>query len=288
MSVFDENPANDFRFLLKLPDSRLLLSCHGTNSVLVLDAHGQRISVLKDWFSKPEGLALVGNNVYIVDRYKHCVHVFNATTLMHVTSFGGPGQAPGQFNQPVGIAASASGALWVADNENHRVQLVSVAGEHIKTLGGRLSDDPGSFFCPCGVVTYNHPQHGELVLVSEWGGHRVQVFKGDKVFAIFPGIQNAHSLCVDKAGRVCVSEYATACIKRFLLDGESIQLERSAVSLNVEEDGMLIVERHKLGIGLFEQGLGFTSRKRLRTEIPEPAASSTGGNGCGVCEENHL
>ena len=247
MSVFDECPSNDFRFLLKLPDSRLLLSCHSTNSVLVLDADGKQISTISDWFSKPEGLALWENHIYIVDRYKHCVHVFNASTLEHVTAFGGPGQDPGQFNQPVGIAVGENGLLWVADNENHRVQALTPSGQHVKTLGvvGQLSDAPGFFFCPCGIATYQHPQHGELVLVSEWGGHRVQVFKGEKVFAIYSGIQNAHSLCVH-GGEVYVSEYGSASVRKFLLDGECVQLEQNAVSLSADGESLLIVERHKL------------------------------------------
>lgn len=247
MSVFDECPSNDFGFLLKLPDSRLLLSCHSTNSVLVLDADGKQISTIGDWFSKPEGLALFENHVFIVDRYKHCVHVFNASTLEHITAFGGPGQDPGQFNQPVGIAVGEGGLLWVADKENHRVQALTLEGQHVKTLGaaGRLSDAPGFFFCPCGIATYQHPQHGELVLVSEWGGHRVQVFKGGKVFAIYPGIQNAHSLCVH-GEEVYVSEYGSASIKKFLLDGERMQLEQSAVSLEADDSSILVVERHKL------------------------------------------
>ena len=262
MSVFNECPDNNFRFLLKLPGSRLLLSCHRTNSVLVLDADGVQISSISDWFSKPEGLALWENHVYIVDRYKHCVHVFNASTLEHITAFGGPGQDPGQFNQPVGIVVGEGGLLWVADNENHRVQALTPDGQHVRTLGvtGRLSDAPGSFFCPCGIATYQHPQHGELVLVSEWGGHRVQVFKGEKVFAIYPGIQNAHSLYVE-SGVLYVSEYGSAGLKRFYLDGERIQLEHSAVSVSASDDGMWIVEQHRL----IEIGRGFTGRrKRVR------------------------
>lgn len=259
MSVFEERPSNDFRFLLKLPDKRLLLSCHSTNSVLVLDSNGKQVSAISGWFSKPEGLALVDDHVFVVDRYNHCIHVFNANTLDHITAFGGPGQEPGMFNQPVGIAVGEGGVLWVADNENHRVQALTRTGQHIKTLGftGMISNDPGSFFCPCGVATYTHPQHGELVLVSEWGGHRVQVFRGDKVFAIYPGIQNAHSLYVEK-GVIHVSEYGSAGLRKYYLDGERIQLEHSAVSLSASDGGMLVVERHRL----IRTKREFTARKR--------------------------
>lgn len=95
--------------------------------------------------------------------------------------------------------------------------------------------------------------------MSEWGGHRVQVFKGDKVFAIYPGIQNAHSLCV-ASGVVYVSEYGSANLKLFYLDGARIQLQHSAVSLSNLDDEMLVVEQHKL----IEMGRGLTGRKRPR------------------------
>ncbi|MBI4327195.1 MAG: hypothetical protein HY674_18315, partial [Chloroflexi bacterium] len=35
---------------------------------------------------------------------------------------GGPGGAPGQFNNPWAIALDSAGNLYVADSGNHRVQ----------------------------------------------------------------------------------------------------------------------------------------------------------------------
>ena len=35
---------------------------------------------------------------------------------------GGPGLAPGQFNDPWGLALDSAGNLYVADSQNHRVQ----------------------------------------------------------------------------------------------------------------------------------------------------------------------
>ena len=94
-----------------------------------------------------------------------------------------------------------------------------------------------------GIALYDHPIHGELVIVSEWGGGRVQVFRTTgEVFAIFGGVQHAHHAVVDGEGTIYVSEYATRRIKRFSLDGDSWGvLDESAVSLVAETEVGLAV-----------------------------------------------
>jgi hypothetical protein len=57
---------------------------------------------------------------------------------------GGPGLAPGQFNNPWSIALDAAGNLYVADAGNHRVQkLYAVRGSSFvlsqSTAGARSS-----------------------------------------------------------------------------------------------------------------------------------------------------
>ena len=115
--------------------------------------------------------------------------------------------------------------------------------------GGRREIIPGDqtciiMFCPCGIALYNHASHGELVVVSEWGGGRVQVFKAGQVFSIYAGVQHAHHVVVDAHGSVYVTEYATRKIKRFSLDGELVgggEWATSAVSLVAGDAGIDIV-----------------------------------------------
>jgi sugar lactone lactonase YvrE len=49
-----------------------------------------------------------------------------------ITSWGGKGKEPGQFEVAHGIAIDAQGLLWVADRENQRIQVFDANGKYIK------------------------------------------------------------------------------------------------------------------------------------------------------------
>ncbi len=207
-------------FHAKLPDGRTLVSCHTLNAVLILNEKGFAVGRVGVNFSRPEGIAVNSKgDVLIADRYHHSIHVLDKA-LQHKRSIVTDHQLPGRLDQPTGIAISASDdRIWVADSENHRVLVLASNGEYLATLGSGRGMAPGQLYYPSSVALYNHPLHGELVIVSEWA--RVQVFRsaGD-VFAIFGGVQQAHYATVDAQGAVYVTEQATHRIKRFSIDGD--------------------------------------------------------------------
>ena len=244
-NIFEENALANWRFSAALPDGRRLVSCHGRNAVFVADAQGAVVGQLDADFASPEGIAVAGDKLYVVDRYHNCIHEFKSDhSFAHLRTIGSRGDGPGQFNQPVGIAVSAvDGRIWVADNENHRIQALSAAddGSPPRVIGS-YGTGPGQFFCPCGIALYAHPTHGELVVVSEWGGGRVQVLRAadGSVFSVFGGVVHAHSVAVDGAGTVYVTNYAERRLQRFSLDGEWLAFDRSVVSLDAR--GVLVFQ----------------------------------------------
>ena len=242
LNVFNSNLGVDFRFFVRLHDGRGLLSCHSLNVVLVVDCVGDVVGRLSDGISRPEGIAVNGKGlIHVVDRHKNCIHVFNDDLSYRRSIFL---DAPGSLNQPVGIAISGvDDKIYVADNENHRVLVLSAEGDHVHTFGGGgHGTAPGQFFCPCGVALFDHPIHGELVIVSEWGGGRVQVFHvTGALFALYGGVSHAHDVVVDSDGMVYVSEYSNRKIKRFSLDGAILgggEWGGSVVSLVAENNGL--------------------------------------------------
>ena len=123
--------------------------------------------------------------VFISDGYGNSrVHKY-APDGRHVISWGEPGTDPGQFNLPHNIATDADGLVYVADRENHRVQIFD--GE------GRYQGQWNNLHRPCGL--YADRQNGDHVYVGELGpdlpvniatpnlGPRVTVFdkKGARV-----------------------------------------------------------------------------------------------------------
>jgi DNA-binding beta-propeller fold protein YncE len=61
--------------------------------------------------------------IYVSDGYGNArVHKYTPDGK-HIMSWGKPGAGPGEFNLPHNIACDADGWVYVADRENHRVQV---------------------------------------------------------------------------------------------------------------------------------------------------------------------
>lgn len=97
-------------------------------------------------------------DLFITDGYGNArVHRFTPTGEL-VASWGEPGDSPGQFNVPHGIAVDADGRLYVCDRENSRIQLFSPAGELLAIWSDVAR--------PCQAFVV-----GDLVFVAELGFH---------------------------------------------------------------------------------------------------------------------
>ncbi len=83
-------------------------------------------------FNYPTNLALSPTgDLYISDGYGNArVHKFSAEGQL-LFSWGEPGNGPGQFRVPHGIAVDREGIVYVADRENSRIQLFSPDGKFL-------------------------------------------------------------------------------------------------------------------------------------------------------------
>ena len=87
------------------------------------------------------------------------------------------GEAEGQFRSPRGVAIDASGAVYVADTVNHRVQLFGSDGRFLRAFGSAGSGN-GELQFPVGLAL---DSTGNLY-VADQGNHRVQVFDSNGQF----------------------------------------------------------------------------------------------------------
>ncbi len=141
--------------------------------------------------ARPEGVALDGpGNLYIGDTSNHRVRMVDVAGVITTVAgtgtsgFGGDGGAAtdGQLDSPVGVVIGRpgtpqAGALFIADNRNHRVRMVkdgtitTFAGDGTLGFGG----DGG----PAAAAQLGNPrklafdQVGNL-FVSHWSGGRVR------------------------------------------------------------------------------------------------------------------
>jgi DNA-binding beta-propeller fold protein YncE len=116
----------------------------------------------------PTGIALGPNgDIYIADGYgKSWVHRYSKDRK-YLSSFGGPGDKPGEMNTPHGIALDTRTnppTLLVADRANHRLQVFDLDGKFQKVIEG--------FRLPCSVDI-----QGEYVVVADLQG-RVTILNG--------------------------------------------------------------------------------------------------------------
>jgi DNA-binding beta-propeller fold protein YncE len=66
-------------------------------------------------------------HIYVADSLLHAVQIFD-TSGRFLLSFGGLGQAPGEFWLPTGVFVDAENLIYVTDSYNRRVQVFKYVG----------------------------------------------------------------------------------------------------------------------------------------------------------------
>lgn len=140
----------------------------------------------------------------------------------YIASLGEHGREPLQFSRPQSLAVDSEGLLWVADACNHRIQVIDWTSDTPKCirLFGQEGDALGQFKYP-----YSLALHGDEVLVSEYGNHRVQrVDRDGNGLSSWgqPGSQPGElnqpwAIAVDTKDRVYVVDSGNNRVQRFQL-----------------------------------------------------------------------
>jgi hypothetical protein len=104
-------------------------------------------------FDNLSSACLIGTTCFVLDAGRDRVHVLEDMDL--VSSFGGPGDRPGQFSGPKGIACFADGRVAVSDTGNHRVQVLAADGSplmQVPPARARVCAPMQTFMCPFRLV----------------------------------------------------------------------------------------------------------------------------------------
>ena len=173
-----------------------------------------------DPFCKPAHLAVDPRNgdMYVADGYCNAsVHKY-APDGRHLLSWGESGTDPGQFNIVHNIAVDADGWVYVADRENHRVQIFDDKGRFetqwvnlsraacvaIVDNGERLVY-VGEYHCGIGT-NWMGTGLGPRVSVLDGEG-KVLARVGDQTYGDEPGrFYSPHGIAVDSRGDIYVAE----------------------------------------------------------------------------------
>jgi trimeric autotransporter adhesin len=145
--------------------------------------------------SSPRGIAFdAAGNLYIADYNNSRIRRVAAGTGIITTvagsglaAYGGDGgiATAAQLNYPTGVTLDAAGNLYIADQSNHRVRMVSAATNVITTLAG--NGTPGYNGDGLGTgVSLNNPQDVAVdgagnVYIADRDNHRVRKVTGGVV-----------------------------------------------------------------------------------------------------------
>ncbi len=105
-------------------------------------------------FNRPTHVAVsrVTGDLYVSDGYGNCrIHKFSAEGR-HLLSWGEPGVDAGQFIRPHNVVVDPDDRVYIADRENHRIQVFDADGKFISMWNnihrpdGICLDDEGHFY----------------------------------------------------------------------------------------------------------------------------------------------
>lgn len=179
----------------------------------------------------PTDADISGNELFVLDGGNYRVVSVDLSTGASTTVI-----TDDTWVDPVGLAATSNGVLYVVDRGDHRVRKY-VNGSLAKTFGGHGSGD-GQLRQPYGVTT-----EGDRVYVADGGNQRIQVFNNDgnfvdtfgspDVFGSIKGITHtgADTVFVADAGRNAVHKFSTN------VTDPSIQVNRSTLDFGEVETG---------------------------------------------------
>ncbi len=168
-------------------------------------------------FQRPRNVAVgPDNSVYVADTFNHRIQKYNLAGTLLVTwgQFGSLDQnsgAPGNLNEPWGIAVGADGSVYVADTWNHRIQKFDGDGTFITEWGHFGTDGAlDAMWGPRDVAV--GPDN--LVYVADTGNKRIVVFDADGVplrqvgsTGILDGeLDEPVGIAVDQAGQLYVAD----------------------------------------------------------------------------------
>jgi len=195
-------------------------------------------------FDQPSGMVTdAAGNIYVADTLNHRIRKIDAITKA-VTTFAGTGVSGfangagnvAQFDEPVGIAMNATGTLFVADSNNHRIRAISASGV-VSTYSGTGEDDftdglaeAARFNTPLGLAI----DGAGLLYVADSVNHRIRkvalngsvsTLSGTGVAGIDNGagtlaqFANPVAVAVDSFGNIYVTEATSHAIRRVAANG---------------------------------------------------------------------
>lgn len=167
---------------ISVRNGHVVVADTGNNRVQILDRSGNhRLTINNDSFNEPSSVVITRNEqIWVADTHSNRIVAFDLRTGHVKRSIGVYGSYPGQFAEPISIAAHGS-ELFVADLVNHRVQVFTDDGQFRYTFARHPTfprEGNGRVHYPLGIAV---SPDGRLVAICESFENRVQIFSSEAV-----------------------------------------------------------------------------------------------------------
>jgi uncharacterized protein (TIGR03437 family) len=255
-------------------------------------------------------------NVIFTDVNNHMI--FRSTPGGTLTAIGGNGNAgytaeggaatAASFRTPRGVAVDRAGNVYVADQGNHRVRMISTSGI-VTTVAGNgtngYSGDGGAarsaeLSSPWGVALdangnlYIGDSGNDCIrkvdangIISTFAGNGTAGFKGDGGPATSAELADPLSVTVDSAGNLYIADFHNNRIRKVALDGTISTIAGNGIA-GYTGDGGAATKAELLdpeGVAVDRAGNVYTAESRnnrVRMISPGGTITTFAGNGVGA------
>jgi DNA-binding beta-propeller fold protein YncE/tetratricopeptide (TPR) repeat protein len=256
-----QSPAFQKPTAVALNGGRVYVTDSKVNSVFVFDAEGKQIKKIDGALKAPEAAAYGGGNLYVADTGNSRIAVFDADGKM-LFSFGSPGDAPGQFEGPRGIAYGPDSRLYVSNTGASRVDVFNSDGIYLYGFPTAKSDGVTKLN-PAKIVL---SRSGD-VLVSDPAKAIVQRYdRTGKLLKEYPMVNNGAAVdkfgflyvINSKEGKVYELNEAGAEVAKFGTKGKGRMEYKALRDLAIGNDGLFYLcdEENKKVVILKVEGAG--------------------------------
>lgn len=207
----------------------LYIAASDTKMVSVLDMETNKVvgHLTSDEMLCPRSLAFSERRkeIFVVDKWKHCIHVFSSTGE-YLRTLSGRGTGEGKLLSPEGLTIGQNDELIVCDTGNNRIIILDPdKGIQMGTIG--VVDKKTEFNAPTSVIYFD----GKII-VADCGNNRIKVFttKGEKTLEFGSMGKNKAQfrspevVTVDPMGFIVVGDSGNRRVQVFNFDGELIRV----------------------------------------------------------------
>ena len=246
----------DNRLIRKITPNGDVTTFAGSGGYGSVDGNGISAS-----FSNPYGIGIdASGNLYVAELGSHSIRKItpsgDVTTLAGSGSVGsanGNGNSA-SFSDPQGVAIDASGNVYVADTNNHKIRKITPSGD-VTTYAG--SGSQGSTDANGTSASFSYPRNvaidasGNLYVVDQWN-HKIRKIanNGDVTTYAGSGSQGStnangtsasfyypYGIAIDASGNLYVTDQGNQIVRKIASNGDVITLAGSGVGGSIDANG---------------------------------------------------